>query len=71
VVSGPVPVPVCSTVGVPAPSSPTQKLENGSATSHVTVGCVQELDTLVKVPAEHENSLPSRDAPVARHLLNR
>ena len=42
---------VCSTVCVPSSlSSPTQRLEKEFAASQVTVGCVQEPDTLVNAP---------------------
>ena len=44
-------VPVCSTVGVPSPSSPTQKEEKAAAAPQATAGCAHEEETLVKEPA--------------------
>jgi hypothetical protein len=43
-------VPVCSTLGDPSPSRPTQKLEKVCVAPQVTVGWVQEADTLVNWP---------------------
>ena len=44
-------MPICSTVGVPSPSSPTQKEEKVSVAPQVTVGCAHDDETLVKEPA--------------------
>jgi hypothetical protein len=44
-------VPVCSTVLLPSPSRPTQKLEKVFELEQVTVGIVQPAATLVNVLA--------------------
>jgi hypothetical protein len=44
-------VPVCSTVLLPSPSRPTQKLEKVFVPVQATVGIVQPAATLVNVPA--------------------
>ena len=53
-------VPVCSTVWVPSPSRPTQKLENVCWAVHVTAGCVHDADTLVNVPGWPAAAYPAQ-----------
>jgi hypothetical protein len=53
-------VPVCSTVSVPSPSRPTQKLEKVFAAVQVTAGSDQDADTLVNVPAPPADTYPAQ-----------
>jgi hypothetical protein len=53
-------VPVCSTVGVPSPSRPTQNEENVLAAPQVTAGCTQEADTWPNEPAGPVAAYPAQ-----------
>jgi hypothetical protein len=61
-------VPVCSTLCVPSPSKPTQKLENVCCGPQVTAGWVQDEDTLVNVPAWPAAAYPDQLVDVAAAL---
>jgi hypothetical protein len=62
-------VPVCSTVAVPSPSRPTQKLENIFVAVQVTAGWAQDADTLVNVPASPSDTYPAQFSLVAAAAL--
>jgi hypothetical protein len=53
-------VPVCSTVLVPSPSRPAQKLAKVLVAVQVTAGSVHDADTLVNVPGSPADAYPAQ-----------
>src|ERR1700684_668608 len=53
-------VPVCSTVLVPSPSRPAQKLAKVSAPVQATAGSVQDAAPLVTVPGRPADAYPAQ-----------